>query len=154
MLKVSGLDKESTAAMTGLKVGDCVLEVNGEDVLGLRIKEVANLVKAKSENVTLLVWTTGMDPSCSPESLCCGPMPLNLERLSTCVQNILAALECPVCLDTIPPPVIQCLNGHLVCMKCRVRADKCPVCRQRYSTGRSLIGEQVSCNIITLTLSI
>lgn len=86
-----------------------------------------------------------MDPTCSPESLCCGPMPLNLDRLSSSVQSILAALECPVCLDTIPPPVIQCMNGHLVCFKCRSRSEKCPVCRQKYSSGRSLIAEQV-CN--------
>lgn len=120
-----------------------MLEVNGEDILGLRIAEVARLVRAKAENVQLLLWTTGMDPRCSPESLCCGPMPLNLDRLSSCVQAILTALECPVCLDTIPPPVSQCLNGHLVCSRCRLRAEKCPVCRQRYSSGRSLIAEQV-----------
>lgn len=111
--------------------------------MGLRIVDVANLVKAKSENVTLLLWTTGMEPTCNPESLCCGPMPLNLDRLSASMQTILAALECPICLDTIPPPVIQCMNGHLICLKCRIRADKCPICRQRYSTGRSLIAEQV-----------
>ncbi|XP_037028688.1 uncharacterized protein LOC119068928 [Bradysia coprophila] len=144
---VSGVDKDSTAETTGLKVGDCVLEVNGEDILGLRIIDVANLVKAKSENVTLLLWTTGMEPTCNPESLCCGPMPLNLDRLSASMQTILAALECPICLDTIPPPVIQCMNGHLICLKCRIRADKCPICRQRYTTGRSLIAEQVYTSI-------
>lgn len=143
-LQVSGTDKDSTAEQTGLRVGDCVLEVNGEDVLGLRIAEVAQLVRAKTENVTLLLWTTGMDPTCSPESLCCGPMPINLDRLSSCVQSILAALECPICLDTIPPPAVQCTNGHLVCVTCRSRAEKCPICRQRYSGGRSLIAEQVS----------
>lgn len=124
-----------------------MLEVNGEDILGLRIAEVAQLVRSKAENVTLLLWTTGMDPRCSPESLCCGPMPLNLDRLSACVQAILTALECPVCLDTIPPPAAQCMNGHLVCARCRIRAEKCPVCRQRYSAGRSLIAEQVYSSI-------
>lgn len=143
LFQVSGIEPDSTAEQTGLRVGDCVLEVNGEDVLGLRIAEAAQLVRAKTENVTLLLWTTGMDPTCSPESLCCGPMPINLDRLSSCVQSILAALECPICLDTIPPPVVQCTNGHLVCITCRARAEKCPICRQRYSGGRSLIAEQV-----------
>lgn len=131
-----------------------MLEVNGEDILGLRIAEVAKLVRAKPEAVTLLLWTSGADPRCAPESLCCGPMPLNLDRLSSCLQAILVALECPVCLDTIPPPAVQCGNGHLVCARCRSRQgdrDRCAMCRQRYGGGgaagsgggRSLIAEQV-----------
>ncbi|XP_059621152.1 uncharacterized protein LOC132264841 [Phlebotomus argentipes] len=140
---VSGVDKESPAEVTGLKVGDCVLEVNSEDVLGMRIAEIANMVKSRADQVTLLLWSTGLDPQCAPDSLCCGPMPQNLERLSASMSTILAAMECPVCMDTIPPPAIQCQNGHLVCAKCRMRADKCPVCREKYSLGRSLIAEQV-----------
>ncbi|KFB42626.1 AGAP002322-PA-like protein [Anopheles sinensis] len=140
---VSGVDAESPAEVTGLKVGDCVLEVNNEDVLGMRIAEVAGMVRAKSDIVTLLLWSTGMEPACNPESLCCGPMPINLERLTASMQTIVAALECPVCFDTIPPPVFQCQNGHLVCSKCRVRADRCAICRERYTPGRSLLAEQV-----------
>uniref|UniRef100_A0A182NGB3 PDZ domain-containing protein n=1 Tax=Anopheles dirus TaxID=7168 RepID=A0A182NGB3_9DIPT len=140
---VSGVDAESPAEVTGLKVGDCVLEVNNEDVLGMRIAEVAGMVRAKADIVTLLLWSTGMEPSCNPESLCCGPMPINLERLTASMQTIVAALECPVCFDTIPPPVFQCQNGHLVCSRCRVRADRCAICRERYTVGRSLLAEQV-----------
>lgn len=70
-------------------------------------------------------------------------MPLNLERLSACMQAILIGIECPVCMDTIPPPAIQCHNGHLLCAKCRMRSERCPMCRERYSHGRSLIAEQV-----------
>lgn len=109
----------------------------------MRIAEVANVVRTKSDVVTLLLWSTGMEPTCNPESLCCGPMPINLERLSASMQTIVAALECPVCLDTIPPPVFQCQNGHLVCSRCRVRSDKCAVCREKYTLGRSLLAEQV-----------
>ncbi|XP_058059883.1 uncharacterized protein LOC131210625 [Anopheles bellator] len=140
---VSGVDADSPAEVTGLKVGDCVLEVNNEDVLGMRIAEVAALVRAKADIVTLLLWSTGMEPACNPESLCCGPMPINLERLTASMQTIVAALECPVCFDTIPPPVFQCQNGHLVCSRCRVRADRCAICRERYTLGRSLLAEQV-----------
>ncbi|XP_053673809.1 uncharacterized protein LOC128724066 [Anopheles nili] len=140
---VSGVDADSPAEVTGLKVGDCVLEVNNEDVLGMRIAEVAGLVRSKTDIVTLLLWSTGMEPACNPESLCCGPMPINLERLTASLQTIVAALECPVCFDTIPPPVFQCQNGHLVCARCRVRADRCAICRERYTVGRSLLAEQV-----------
>ncbi|XP_055615926.1 uncharacterized protein LOC129762014 [Toxorhynchites rutilus septentrionalis] len=140
---VSGVDEDSPAEVTGLKAGDCVLEVNNEDVLGMRIAEVANVVRNKSDVVTLLLWSTGMEPTCNPESLCCGPMPINLERLSASMQTIVAALECPVCLETIPPPVFQCQNGHLVCSRCRIRSEKCAVCREKYTLGRSLLAEQV-----------
>ncbi|KAL1376898.1 hypothetical protein pipiens_004281 [Culex pipiens pipiens] len=140
---VSGVDEESPAEVTGLKAGDCVLEVNNEDVLGMRIAEVAGMVRSKTDTVTLLLWSTGMEPTCNPESLCCGPMPINLERLSASMQTIVAALECPVCFDTIPPPVFQCQNGHLVCSRCRVRSEKCAICREKYTVGRSLLAEQV-----------
>jgi hypothetical protein len=44
-----------------------VLEVNGQDVLGQRIGEVASRVRARGDRVTLLLWNAGTDPQCSPE---------------------------------------------------------------------------------------
>lgn len=41
--------------------------MNSEDVLGLRIAEVANLVKNKSDAVSMLLWSTGMEAVCNPE---------------------------------------------------------------------------------------
>ncbi|XP_026279356.2 uncharacterized protein LOC113207164 [Frankliniella occidentalis] len=38
-------------------------------------------------------------------------------------------LECPVCVDTMQPPVRQCINGHCVCNSCRGRVTSCPLCR-------------------------
>ncbi|KAG5897400.1 hypothetical protein JTB14_013492 [Gonioctena quinquepunctata] len=140
---VSSVDKESAASFAGLKSGDCVLEVNGEDVIGKRISEIAEIVKLKSEQVSLLLWNAGVDPHCTPEALCCGPLPQNLQRLSACLSTILAFLECPICLDTIPPPTYQCDNGHLICMRCRTKTERCPVCRLRLHRGRSLISDQV-----------
>lgn len=120
-------------------------QVNNQDVLGLRIVEIANIVRLNPEKVSLLLWTCGSSTAdqCNPESLCCGPMPQSLERLSAAMSTILAAMECPICFDTIPPPVIQCQNGHLICAACRRRSERCPVCREKYSPGRSLIAEQI-----------
>lgn len=56
---VSGVEAQSPAEAAGLVCGDCVLEVNGEDVLGQRIGEVATKVKAKEGYVKLLVWNAG-----------------------------------------------------------------------------------------------
>ncbi|KAL0269888.1 UNVERIFIED_CONTAM: hypothetical protein PYX00_007473 [Menopon gallinae] len=140
---VSTVESGSPAEMAGVQAGDCLLEVNGEDILGLRVKEVANRVKARNETVTVMLWNSGVDPTCTPEALCCGPMPTNLQRLSSCMSNILAALECPICLETIPPPAHQCANGHLICINCRVRTERCPVCRMKFFRGRSLLADQV-----------
>ncbi|XP_050321021.1 uncharacterized protein LOC126753541 isoform X1 [Bactrocera neohumeralis] len=140
---VSAVDAHTAAEMSGLQPGDCVLEVNGEDVLGLRITDIAKLVQAKSGHVTLLLWNCGSDFKCDPESICCAPMPRTLQRLATIVQSILTIIECPVCLDSITPPVMQCQNGHLLCLDCRIRAERCPVCRDRYTPQRALIAEQI-----------
>jgi len=64
---VSGVESGSPAEAAGLQAGDCVLEVNGEDVLGQRIGEIASRVRARADRVTLLLWNAGSDPQCSPE---------------------------------------------------------------------------------------
>ena len=64
---VSGVESGSPAETAGLQAGDCVLEVNGEDVLGQRIGEIASRVRARADRVTLLLWNAGSDPQCSPE---------------------------------------------------------------------------------------
>ncbi|XP_073818335.1 uncharacterized protein isoform X2 [Musca autumnalis] len=140
---VSGVDCFSPAAKAGLEIGDCVLEVNGFDVLGLRITEIAKLVKSSESQVTLLLWNSKCNSGCSEESLCAAPMPQTLQRLSTIVQCVLNVLECPVCRDTITPPAMQCQNGHLLCVECRIRAENCPVCRDRYYPRPALIAEQL-----------
>ncbi|XP_055848886.1 uncharacterized protein LOC129913923 isoform X2 [Episyrphus balteatus] len=153
---ISAVDKNTPAKFHGLKAGDCVLEVNGEDILGMRISEIADLVNSETktiDNVALLLWSPGSDNNCNPRNLCCGPMPLNLERLTAFTQTILAIIECPVCLETIAPPILQCQNGHILCVKCRILSHICPVCRQHFYPGRSLVAEQIY-NSITDTFNL
>lgn len=119
------------------------VQVNGEDVLGMRIADVANMVKSKNDHVSLLLWNTNLDQMCE-SNLCCGPMPLNYEKLAATLQTILTAIECPVCFNTITSPFTQCQNGHLLCLKCRARSERCPICRDRYSVVRCLLAEQVT----------
>lgn len=125
-----------------LKVVSLVAQVNGDDVLGMRIADVANMVKSKIDTVSLLLWNTNLDAACE-SNLCCGPMPMNYEKLAATVQTILTAIECPVCFNTIPSPFTQCQNGHLLCLRCRARSERCPICRDRYSVVRCLLAEQV-----------
>jgi len=59
-------------------------------------------------------------------------------------NNLLALLECPVCLDHITPPIKQCTKGHLVCIDCFPRLPHCPTCRSSMSDERNLGMEQVA----------
>lgn len=129
------------------KISTKLLQVNGEDVLGMRIADVANLVKSKNDHVNLLLWNTNLNQECD-SNLCCGPLPSQYEKLAATVQTILTAIECPVCFNTIPSPFTQCQNGHLLCLKCRARSDRCPICRSGYSVVRCLLAEQIYTTLI------
>ncbi|KAF0918386.1 hypothetical protein E2562_023547 [Oryza meyeriana var. granulata] len=37
-------------------------------------------------------------------------------------------LDCPVCLEPLKPPILQCSVGHFICSSCRGKLKKCPVC--------------------------
>uniref|UniRef100_A0A1A9ZZR7 RING-type domain-containing protein n=1 Tax=Glossina pallidipes TaxID=7398 RepID=A0A1A9ZZR7_GLOPL len=142
---VSGVDDFAPAKQCGLKAGDCVLEVNGFDVLGLRIAKIAKLAKTTEHYITLLLWSNNCNKctDADAESLCAAPMPRSMQRLALIVQEILNIIECPVCRDTITPPAMQCQNGHLVCLACRIRAKNCPICRGFYTPRPALIAEQI-----------
>ncbi len=43
--------------------------------------------------------------------------------------EVLSAFECPVCLEYMLPPYLQCQSGHLVCGNCRPKLTCCPTCR-------------------------
>ena len=62
----------------------------------------------------------------------------------TLKSKIAGNLECPVCLQ-IPDtsPVFQCINGHIICCKCRIKLSICPVCRVPFGYSRSLTSEKL-----------
>lgn len=45
------------------------------------------------------------------------------------IFQVLSAFECPVCMDYMMPPYLQCQSGHLVCGNCRPKLTCCPTCR-------------------------
>uniref|UniRef100_A0A1B6L8D0 E3 ubiquitin-protein ligase Sina-like RING finger domain-containing protein n=1 Tax=Graphocephala atropunctata TaxID=36148 RepID=A0A1B6L8D0_9HEMI len=47
-------------------------------------------------------------------------------------QSIQEALVCPICQNTLTPPVVQCKNGHLICKF--HKKSKCPSCRAKFAT--------------------
>jgi hypothetical protein len=70
---VSAVEAGSAAEAAGLQAGDCVLEVNGEDVLGQKVRDVACRVRARPDGVTLLLWNAGSDPHTAASSVSTWP---------------------------------------------------------------------------------
>ncbi|XP_012155995.2 uncharacterized protein LOC105664722 [Ceratitis capitata] len=68
---VSGIQEGSSAEEAGMRVGDTVLEFNGNDVLGQKILEIANRIRAHwqsgATDVTVVIWRnqTELDNDCS-----------------------------------------------------------------------------------------
>ncbi|KAL0347729.1 UNVERIFIED_CONTAM: E3 ubiquitin-protein ligase SINAT3 [Sesamum calycinum] len=54
-------------------------------------------------------------------------------------------LECPVCTNSMYPPIHQCHNGHTLCSTCKARVhNRCPTCRQELGDIRCLALEKVA----------
>jgi len=62
-------------------------------------------------------------------------------------EELRAMIKCPVCLDAIRPPILQCPDGHLICKECRDHLDyprRCPICRSSLNTElRTLVTERL-----------
>ncbi|XP_050744772.1 uncharacterized protein LOC108031113 isoform X2 [Drosophila biarmipes] len=101
------------------------------------------MVKSQTDCVTILCWNSECEKDCDKNSICCAPMPTSLRRLTLVLESILRLVECPVCGVTISPPAMQCQNGHLLCVDCRIRSERCPVCRDFYTPRRALLAEQI-----------
>jgi hypothetical protein len=47
------------------------------------------------------------------------------------VYELLSTFECPICMDHMFPPFLQCNNGHMLCNDCLRKIKDCPICRGR-----------------------
>ncbi|XP_032595782.1 uncharacterized protein LOC6568014 isoform X1 [Drosophila grimshawi] len=157
---VSGVQAESNAQLGGVCIGDTLLQLNGRDVLGMRISELATRLRehwlSGADQVTLMMWrqepSPGLtaatdDPMEAAHAVQHGINQQSLQKFATCLQHIAQLLECPVCCEVIKPPSWQCCNGHVLCNNCRNRSVKCPVCRVPLGPrGRCLLSD----NLFTL----
>ena len=68
----------------------------------------------------------------------------NTER-SNLIEKIWDAIRCPVCA-LVRNRVVQCENGHHVCIHCQREMPRCPVCRVSYNAGahKNLVAEEVA----------
>lgn len=143
---VSHVDAESLADTAGLKAGDCLINIAGRDVIGLKIKQIAAIVETHQEfDLTLFVWryVDGEEREADVGIAVKGPLPEVAGKLANAVSGIVRALECPVCLESSLPPVSQCVHGHIICVGCRPRTSRCPICRVRLGQGRCLLADKL-----------
>ncbi|CAB1437793.1 unnamed protein product [Pleuronectes platessa] len=69
-------------------------------------------------------------------------VPAGLSRLPA---GLAALFECPVCSDSVLPPILQCQAGHLLCNLCRQKLSCCPTCRGPLTPSiRNLAMEKVA----------
>ncbi|KAK4836174.1 hypothetical protein QYF36_019480 [Acer negundo] len=64
---------------------------------------------------------------------------------TTPATSVHELLECPVCTNSMYPPIHQCHNGHTLCSTCKTRVhNRCPTCRQELGDIRCLALEKVA----------
>ncbi|XP_031127079.1 E3 ubiquitin-protein ligase SINAT2-like isoform X1 [Ipomoea triloba] len=62
-------------------------------------------------------------------------------RLNNDVHQL---LECPVCRNSMLPPIFQCPNGHTLCASCNGAQENCPTCESELGDIRCLVLEKVA----------
>nr|GMC67068.1 E3 ubiquitin-protein ligase SINAT3-like [Ipomoea batatas] len=83
-------------------------------------------------------------PSHHPYSSSTKP-PINILPAGIAPTSVHELLECPVCTNSMYPPIHQCQNGHTLCSTCKARVhNRCPTCRQELGDIRCLALEKVA----------
>ncbi|XP_078033020.1 uncharacterized protein LOC144467904 [Augochlora pura] len=143
---VSCVETGSLADAGGLRAGDCLVSIEGKDLIGLKIKEVATFIhEHEKQNINLFIWRCINEEEKMAETGVAvkGPLPDVANKLANAVSGVVKALECPICLESSVPPVSQCVHGHIICVGCRPRTSRCPVCRVRLGQGRCLLADKL-----------
>ncbi|CAH0549511.1 unnamed protein product [Brassicogethes aeneus] len=62
-------------------------------------------------------------------------------------NNTLKLLECPVCMNTMRPPIYNCTNGHSICIICKELTNECPTCKEGWTSSRCYFIENLTSKI-------
>ena len=57
-------------------------------------------------------------------------------KMACLTRDLIAELECPVCLQYLTLPITLCKNGHSICQTCRSNVLLCPSCREEFTSVR------------------
>ncbi|PKU64208.1 E3 ubiquitin-protein ligase SINAT2 isoform X1 [Dendrobium catenatum] len=68
-----------------------------------------------------------------------------VKRGLSSTSSVHELLECPICTNSMYPPIYQCPNGHTLCSNCKLRVhNQCPTCRHELGNIRCLALEKVA----------
>ncbi|XP_067014606.2 E3 ubiquitin-protein ligase sina [Anabrus simplex] len=59
-------------------------------------------------------------------------------------EDLLTALQCPVCFEYMIPPITLCENGHSICKECKLKFHECPICRRSLMSVRNIALESLA----------
>eukprot|EP01083_Nonionella_stella_P281609 958234_1 len=82
----------------------------------------------------------GEDPENSEENEVDQGKKIVVSLTSTVYEDLLETFECPICnVLMYDGPILQCLDGHTICQKCKDKlpsSKKCPQCRKKIGNIR------------------
>ncbi|MQL75692.1 hypothetical protein Taro_008055 [Colocasia esculenta] len=97
----------------------------------------------EAHSVDYEVSTSSNDPENLQPSKPCFASCVKVGVPST--SSVHELLECPVCTNSMYPPIHQCPNGHTLCSSCKLRVhNQCPTCRYELGNIRCLALEKVA----------
>ncbi|GER46716.1 E3 ubiquitin-protein ligase [Striga asiatica] len=100
------------------------------------------------ENVECVSSSDGVEDEDIQAAVSSNPNQYSSKRLniiSSGPTSVHELLECPVCTNSMYPPIHQCHNGHTLCSTCKTRVhNRCPTCRQELGDIRCLALEKVA----------
>ncbi|XP_071866133.1 uncharacterized protein [Bombus fervidus] len=141
---ISHIETGSIADHAGLRAGDCLISIDGKDLIGLKVKQIAALIhNYEGCDLKLFIWRYINEGENETGIAVKGPLPEVACKLANAVAGVTRALECPVCLESSLPPVSQCVHGHIICVGCRSKTHRCPICRVRLGQGRCLLADKL-----------
>nr|CAD7429547.1 unnamed protein product [Timema monikensis] len=63
-------------------------------------------------------------------------------------EELIGMLECPICFNFMSAPILQCVNGHIICAACKPRLPQCPICRSEFLETRNKLAECLAENLL------
>lgn len=67
---------------------------------------------------------------------------------NTIYKDLMDELQCSVCSMLMLPPIVQCVNGHSVCVFCRVSVNLCKICNGVVTDARNFALENLSSKMV------
>ncbi|KAG5894450.1 hypothetical protein JTB14_014897 [Gonioctena quinquepunctata] len=102
-----------------------------------------NMLKNACNDDGDLTFTIEVSSNPEEEVAVAKPATEDLETNESLEMNVLAELECAVCLNYMTPPIMQCESGHNFCATCYNIMEHCPKCEAPKAASRNFSLERV-----------